>query len=170
MEFSSFSQLLLSLSYSFFTLSPHPSSCRNCEPTCCSSSTPPKLSPLEVFASFIQSLFPSHTLLLSWILSPLVLGQCITACGVPWPVLGLYYYLSDLQRTGSVSPGQQFCIREEDHGAGDSGKGERGSLWTLQPNASQCRKLYIYLAHCQVSFSRFLFLAHSGCGSFSQSF
>ncbi len=46
-----------------FTLSLNPSSCRNCEPTCCSSSTPPKLSPSEVFASFIHSLVLSHTLL-----------------------------------------------------------------------------------------------------------
>ncbi len=43
------------------------------------------------------------------------------------------------------------------------------SRQTLQPSASQCRKQYIYLALCQVSLARFLFLAHSGCGPFSQS-
>ncbi len=63
-----FLSLSLSLSLSLFltfpilfTLSLNPSSCRNCEPICCSSSTPLKLSPSEVFASFIHSLSRSLT-------------------------------------------------------------------------------------------------------------
>ncbi len=44
------------------------------------------------------------------------------------------------------------------------------SRQTLQPSASQCRKQYIYLALCQVSLARFLFLAHWMWAVFSEWF
>lgn len=66
-------------------------------------------------------------------------------------MLGLYYYLTDLQ---SVSRGQQFCIREEDHGAGDSGTVGKVREGLCMNSAAQCLTMQkaVYLSSSLPSF------------------